>query len=339
MTALLDLTSLRDVVARTEPGSSGPQFVAVALQALRRASELTPTEFAERANLSLADVGLAELGTVPWHVLKRYLAAADVEDDDRRFVYELWQKMRDRDTPRTTPATRPAGTVLADLEPTCPAPPARRPVTPPRPNLALWPDPAKISDAPQFQSALATIKDSSGVSYARLAKIADGLGYPLPRTTLHNLCTRQRLPVNAEVVATFVTACGADESTAHAWVTAWQRLKTASRGTETPPQTPADPGHSRPVAVVEEQTRATEVRQDADDQRRDRHPHGQGLVNGGTEPPSHGLGVSTTRSAAVANAADESASVLFAAFGTPLIGLLIFFLGLFSGLLLGRFLG
>ncbi|MGW6932903.1 hypothetical protein ACWGE0_22795 [Lentzea sp. NPDC054927] len=240
MTSLRDLTPLRDVVAESGPEASGKEFVAVALQALRRASMLTPTEFAERADLSLADVGLAERGTVPWNVLNQYLAAADATEADRRFIHELWEQSQRRHTApqagaqvdraedisaaRTVPilvAARPAS-----ASPT--GAPTRRQVTPSCPDTTEWPDPATIQTAPEFQLGFEKLKNSTGASYARLAKVAEGLGYPLPRTTLHNLCTRPRLPMSPEMVSTFVAACGGDEQTVRAWVAAWRRLRTTT---------------------------------------------------------------------------------------------------------------
>jgi hypothetical protein len=331
VTAPLDLTPLRDVVAQTGPGASGTQFVAVALQAMRRASSLTPTEFAKRANLSLADVGLAELGTVPWHVLHGYLTAADADDDDRRFVRELWEGMQQPDVPHGVSAVRSAGSSIAVYVspvrdhgrasgPSADAR-ARRPITPPRPNLSLWPDPSGITDALEFQAALAKVKNSTGASYARLAMVADGLGYPLPRTTLHNLCTRKRLPVNAQVVSTFVTACGADEQTAQAWVTTWQRLRTASGDAASTSKTPVKAARA-PGSVIVASCEQAGLDGDVGD--------GGGQHGPGQDPGSLGESTATT-----ANVAFESVGVLWSAFGVPLAGLLLFFLGLFSGLFLG----
>lgn len=197
MTALRDLTTLRHF-SESEPVKT--EDVAVALQALRRASFLTPAEFAEKAGLSLAQVGLAESGhKLPSpSVVEGYLDAADADVFDRRLVLELCTRVR-----------------------------VGRPVVRPRPDTASWPNPATLRDEIAFRDALATIKDTTGYSYALLAKVAHVLGYPLPRTTLHNLCSKAKLPANRNTVVAFVIVCGGDKDIAESWGGAWQRLRTA----------------------------------------------------------------------------------------------------------------
>lgn len=208
MTALRDLTELRDLITVGESEPVGKEVVAVALQALRRASLLTPAEFAVRAELSLLQVGLAESGSVlPGRdELHGYLMAAGANDADRRFVFDLWTQVRVRE-----------GAGLA----------VRSPVAHPRPDTSFWPDPATLHRVEDFRMALEAVKNSTGASYATLAKVADDLGYPLPRTTIHNLCKRPRLPASRELVTNFVLICGGRAETADAWGAAWQRLRTA----------------------------------------------------------------------------------------------------------------
>lgn len=358
MTALRDLTPLRDVVAESGLEASGKEFVAVALQALRRASMLTPTEFAERANLSLTQVGLAERGTVPWNVLNGYLAAAEVDDVDRRFVHELWQQVQQHDAPHpgkpvdraednsvvrtvlVTTMSRPASTPPGSTS-------VRRPIKPPCPDITMWPDPARIGTPPEFQLGFATLKNSTGASYARLAKVAEGLGYPLPRTTLHNLCTRPRLPMSAEVVSTFVAACGGDEQTVRAWVAAWQRLRTMTgdAGMASMKQAVSAAEHEPAREAGDDQVRGTV---DDDEDAEGRHldvvrvleMSASNLVSGATVP---GTTVST-RTKRIAKrpsvSAAACASVVWSARTVPLsatvpIATLLFILGLLSGLFTG----
>jgi len=201
--------------------------LAGALQALRRDSGYSVEEFARLSGLSVVLLGQAESGrSVPARdVISGYLQASDAQASTRAMIRKTWERARatgaetmpsiavDATGPDTVIVTKPA---LRRLQGSSSADPA------------LWPHPDDVTSVEEFTAAFMCIKESTGMSYTRLAEASGRVGYPLARTTIHGLCTKKKLPGTSSQVECFIAICGGDPALRRAWCQTWQRLKTAS---------------------------------------------------------------------------------------------------------------
>jgi hypothetical protein len=103
-----------------------------------------------------------------------------------------------------------------------------------RADTSLWPEPDTIASSAQFTEALLAIKMSTGLSYKALAVASQRHSYPLARSTLHALCTRQKLPASPQPLDCFIEICGGSKTDIQRWRMAWQRLSQGSNSTEHP---------------------------------------------------------------------------------------------------------
>lgn len=83
--------------------------------------------------------------------------------------------------------------------------------------------------AKQYNQALDALRRSCELSYQ---EISDNSGGALPKSTAHNLCTRDTLPTRAEQVVQFVLGCGQDREQAALWIARWEGLRTRLRHAE-----------------------------------------------------------------------------------------------------------
>lgn len=91
------------------------------------------------------------------------------------------------------------------------------------------PDAEVVMNAAELVAAMRRLKCWSGLSYRQLESRAAACGLVLPRSTLTNALHRETLP-RADLLATFVQACGCREAEAARWVAARQRLAVAAAG-------------------------------------------------------------------------------------------------------------
>lgn len=109
-----------------------------------------------------------------------------------------------------------------------------------------WPDPKTINDAASFVAALRQLRVRADLSFRALERRAERAGDVLPSSTANAALSRDKLP-RADLVATFVRACGGDEPTVENWVAARNDL---AAGAERPPE-PAGENAVEPVSAAE----------------------------------------------------------------------------------------
>lgn len=108
----------------------------------------------------------------------------------------------------------------------------------------------------QYNQALDALRRSCGLSYQEISANTAGL---LPKSTAHNLCTRETLPSRTEQIVQFVLGCGQDRGQAALWVARWEQLRAQLRHAEIrrefgplPQQAPGAP--PEPVAAGDVRT-------------------------------------------------------------------------------------
>ncbi|RSD17162.1 RICIN domain-containing protein [Amycolatopsis eburnea] len=122
-----------------------------------------------------------------------------------------------------------------------------------------WPDPREAADAAQFVAAMRTLRARTDLSYRVIERRAAKAGTSLPSSTVSGALSRDTLP-RADLLATFIRACGGDDATVGRWLTARADLAASEQA---PPAAAsaagtarrADPGAAELAAPVE---RATE---------------------------------------------------------------------------------
>ncbi|MFD7655953.1 helix-turn-helix domain-containing protein [Actinosynnema sp. NPDC059797] len=209
-----------------------------ALQVLRRASGLPVQDFARKAELSPTLLGQVESGKdVPnQDVLMGYLQAAGIEPPARRVVRSIWEQARKEDTGRHTGPARDAA------DPRRRRPPGdrqrRRVLSVADP--AMWPLPEEVTTARDFTATMEKIKKSTGMSYRELHEASRKRGFPVSRTSLHNLCTKPKPLKAPDPVVCLLLVAGATPALVERWLKTWQRLSMES-GEEAPtPTCPTD---------------------------------------------------------------------------------------------------
>lgn len=92
------------------------------------------------------------------------------------------------------------------------------------------PSPDGLTGPGEYVAALRQLRAWSDLSYRQLARRAEAVGEMLPASTTASMLARSSLP-RSDVVATFVRACGLDETVVLMWVTARNTLAAASTRT------------------------------------------------------------------------------------------------------------
>ncbi|USX56396.1 helix-turn-helix transcriptional regulator [Lentzea sp. HUAS12] len=304
--------------------------LALALRRVRVAAGLDIESFARKAEVPAAAVREAEAGpALPSRaVLHGYLACAGQDGSLRAELRQAWNRVyerhqRDALAPRTTGvvATLPrhrrrssnasSGVVSAGSVSSVTSTRRRRRW----PDSAMWPDPAEITTPEQWSQLLEAIKNGAAMSYTEIAESSQELGHPLSRSRVHALCTKPALPANPDTVRTFILVCGGTPDDADRWHLAWQRLRMA---TDHRPDGGTEPTGSAP-ATGQSTADTTEVRGDT--------------MRGTTTGTAMTRADRPSMSAACVKVAWSARTVPVRAM-VP-ISMLLFFLGLLSGLFTG----
>lgn len=237
--------------------------LAAALGALRRGSRLSSAEFEARTRLSRLRVMAIEnaLGTPTREILHAYLDACEPDEATRRRIRNLWEAARQvagvvpltasllsaieeadrhrRHLPESTEARTTTGLLRAlvsaqdmpeprltvdEFKVSLTKPAWRRSLAVSQADTTLWPNPETITTVSEFVRAFLEIKNSTGLSYEALSNASKQFRYPLARSTVHALCTKEKLPASPDSVECFITICGGSKTDVEAWRTAWQRL-------------------------------------------------------------------------------------------------------------------
>ncbi|MEV4628131.1 helix-turn-helix domain-containing protein [Micromonospora sp. NPDC049523] len=113
---------------------------------------------------------------------------------------------------------------------------------------AHFPLPGRADGPAEFVALLQQLKERSGCTYRQLEERAVSAGDVLPRSTIADALRRQSVP-RPEVVAAFVRACGAGPEEVETWLTARDRIASASPTPSTPsaPVEPPSPAASEPL--------------------------------------------------------------------------------------------
>ncbi|MEJ3653417.1 hypothetical protein WEH80_10570 [Actinomycetes bacterium KLBMP 9759] len=118
------------------------------------------------------------------------------------------------------------------------------PTTPTTTPTTTPPSPAAATDAAAFVADLRRLKAWSGRSFRQLEREAAAAGDPLPASTVATMLGRSRLP-RAELLVTFLQACGLDEDDRRPWLDVRATIAGA-----TPPALPPSRRPSRWRTVV-----------------------------------------------------------------------------------------
>ncbi|MFG2112833.1 helix-turn-helix domain-containing protein [Streptomyces sp. NPDC048718] len=102
------------------------------------------------------------------------------------------------------------------------------------------PDARGARSPAEFIARLQALKDWSGLTYRQLSARAEARGDVLPRSTVANMLARTTVP-RAELLATFVRACGATPEAAAEWEAIREDMARRAR-TESPPGTETGTG-------------------------------------------------------------------------------------------------
>ncbi|OXM54719.1 helix-turn-helix domain-containing protein [Amycolatopsis alba] len=100
-----------------------------------------------------------------------------------------------------------------------------------------WPDPREATDAAEFVVAMRTLRARTDLSYRVLERRAAKAGTPLPSSTISGALSRDTLP-RADLLATFIRACGADDATTEHWLAARADLAASEQAPESEPLVP-----------------------------------------------------------------------------------------------------
>ncbi len=210
-------------------------------------------QFAAKVGLSKASLMMVETGNfVPdQDVLNAYLEfTSTLRPTERVLIRRLWEQARReatrdkdnnelqadvvatlahlnrRDTASLSSARLAASQpdVGHDVDLIITKPAWRRSVTKSQADSKLWPAPDTITTVKEFTAALRAIKLSTGLSFEALATASKRLSYPLARSTVHSLCSKEKLPSTPKAVACFIEICGGTRTDIVEWTQAWQRL-------------------------------------------------------------------------------------------------------------------
>ncbi|SBT55016.1 hypothetical protein [Micromonospora narathiwatensis] len=115
--------------------------------------------------------------------------------------------------------------------------------TPAGPDTAIPANPMRPPSAgtpAELVTAMRVLKEWTGLTYRQLQRRAANTGAVLPHSTIAAVLSRTTLP-REDLLATFVRACGGDDTTVEGWLTARRRIAVAATlpgpdNTGTPPQ-------------------------------------------------------------------------------------------------------
>ncbi|WP_027942928.1 RICIN domain-containing protein [Amycolatopsis taiwanensis] len=113
-----------------------------------------------------------------------------------------------------------------------------------------WPDPATANDPAEFVAAMRRLRAHTDLSYRELTRRAARTGGVLPSSTISGALSRDALP-RADLLATFIRACGGDEATVQRWLAARSRLAAGAIPDDTEPYDDAEPKPAMPSAESE----------------------------------------------------------------------------------------
>lgn len=254
------------------PASAQDELAGV-LRGLRQAAGLSPVEFARRAAIPELQIKLieAEHALPSRDALHAYLEIAAATPQSRANAMKLWslarkgheERRKARHAVRTDddgPATMllppvdevddedarvwmdnvsnyrgrsGGGREIADTRLSLSKPSWRRTAQTSQADPTLWPAPEQIGSTKVFVESLEGIKRSTGMSYKALAEASARTSYPLAISTVHAMCTKERLPSSVESLRCFIRICGADVRLANRWTGAWQRLRQVTEKPQT----------------------------------------------------------------------------------------------------------